>query len=89
MSSLLSVTQNRPTISSDQNEELMLSASDSEELDADRQAGASAEQSSHSNVTFEELLEVTRAVAKLSLEWPEELKNVTLSKLDNQYLTPG
>lgn len=43
MSSLLSGTQKCPTISSDYNEDLLLSASDSEELDADRQAGASAE----------------------------------------------
>lgn len=37
--------------------ELMLSVSDSKELDADRQVGALAEQSSQS-VTFKELLEV-------------------------------
>lgn len=43
--------------SSDKNEELMFSASDSEGLDADKQAGALAEQLPQS-ASFEELLEV-------------------------------
>lgn len=50
----------------------MLSLSDSEELDAKRQMGASADQPSQS-VAFEELLEVmTRAVDKLNLKWPDK-----------------
>lgn len=64
----------------------MLSVSDLEVVNADRQAGASAEQSSPS-VASEELLEVvTRAVAKLSLD---EKRQVNWSKLDNRYLTSG
>lgn len=52
---------------SDHNEELMLSASDTEGLDIEKQAGASAEQLPQS-AAFEELLEVvTRAVAKLKI----------------------
>lgn len=67
----------------------MLSVSDSKVVNADRQAGALAEQSSPS-VAFEEVLKVvTCAVAKLSSEWPDEKRQVNRSKLNNRYLTSG
>lgn len=49
----------------------MLSASDPEGLDVEKQVSASVEQLPQS-ATFEELLEVSiRAVAKLNLDWPD------------------
>lgn len=76
----------RSANSSDQNEELMLSAADSEGLDVDKLAGSSAEQLPQS-ATFEELLEVVSfAVAKSKLDWPDEMQ-VVRCKLDDHFLT--
>lgn len=65
----------------------MLSASDTEVLDADRQVGVSSEQLPQS-ATFEELLEVvTHVVARLNLDWPYERQVIVHSKTDYQFLT--
>jgi len=68
--------------------ELMLSVPDSKELDANRQGGALAEKSSQS-VAFEELLEVVpRAMAKLNLDWSDEVlrfwRNLYSVRVHNQ-----
>lgn len=44
----------------------------------------------YQSVAFEELLKVvTCAVAMLNLEWLDEKRQVTQSKLDDRYLTSG
>lgn len=59
-------------VSFDLNEDPVLSASVSEELDMGMRVGASAEQLSQCTL-FDELLEVVRrALAKFNLDWPNE-----------------
>lgn len=69
----------------DLNEMLLLSASDSEELDMDDDEWATTElpHKVEQLVAFEEQLEV------LSLDWPDEQATVIYSKLDESYLTSG
>lgn len=85
--SMCHLQKNSCVNSSDQDEELTVSASDPGGLDVGKQEGASAEQLSQS-ATCEELLEfVSCVVARLRLDLPKERQVVMLSKLHDRFLT--
>lgn len=66
-------------------DELVLSAS-GDHLAMGSQAGAEAGRTT--SVAYEDLIEViTRAVAKLNLDWPDEHQQVAQSKLDDRFYT--
>ncbi|KAK3554796.1 hypothetical protein QTP70_033490, partial [Hemibagrus guttatus] len=84
-----SVSRARTVISPDPEEDILLSASGSEELEVGEEGHSSLDLPPQS-VVFEELLNVLmQAVAKLNLNWPEKEVSTFRSKLDNRFLTSG
>ena len=80
----------RAAASSVPREEPMLELSGSEELDILGIEAGECERSPPHSPAYEELLEVvTRAVAKLNIDWPAEVQEATVkSKLDERFLQP-